>query len=311
VQRVAGAVRKSLAGKRPVSHLGLGQATVERISSNRRVEINGRVSFGRYSATKDPALQAADDGQIDPQLKTISFWDGERALAAVSFYATHPMSYYGNGEVSADFIGLARRARDEAKTAELQIYASGASGDVTAGKYNAGDPASRLALAGRLAEAMAAAWKSTKRIPLERVDFRSVELRLAPRTAGDLAPDALERIVADEKATKSARIHAALGLSWQRRVAAGQPIDLPVIDFGPAHMVLLPAESFVAYQLAAQKLRPDSFVAVAGFGECAPGYTLTDQAEREGFFKEHGYSWVGPNIEQTMLDALSAALRRK
>jgi hypothetical protein len=311
VRRVAAALRESLAKKRPITHLGLGEATVERIASNRRVELNGRVSFGRYSATKDPALQAADDGTIDPKLKTLSFWDRERAVAAVSFYATHPMSYYGNGEVSADFVGLARRARDESQTAGLQIYASGASGDVTAGKYNGGDQASRLALARRLEEAMATAWKATKRVPLQRVEFRSVPLKLAPRTAGDLAPEALEKLVADQAAGKSARIQAALGLSWQRRVAAGQPIDLPVVDFGPAQFLLLPAETFVAYQLAAQKMRPDSFVAVAGYGECAPGYTPTDEAEREGFVKEHGYSWVGPEIEEPIMRAMREALQAK
>ena len=39
-------------------------------------------------------------------LKTISFWNQEQPLLALHAYATHPMSYYGQGEVSADFVGL-------------------------------------------------------------------------------------------------------------------------------------------------------------------------------------------------------------
>ena len=35
----------------------------------------------------------------------------------------------------------------------------------------------------------------------------------------------------------------------------------------PAQLVLLPAESYVEYQLLAQKLRPDDFVLVMGYGE--------------------------------------------
>ena len=35
---------------------------------------------------------------------------GKRPVLAWSCYAVHPMSYYGQGEVSADFPGLARRA---------------------------------------------------------------------------------------------------------------------------------------------------------------------------------------------------------
>lgn len=41
----------------------------------------------------DPALRALPEGQIDPWLKTISFWNGEEPLAALSVYACHPVSY--------------------------------------------------------------------------------------------------------------------------------------------------------------------------------------------------------------------------
>ena len=44
----------------------------------------------------------------------------------------------------------------------FQIYASGCSGNVTAGKYNDGDPANRPVLADRMHAAMAAAWKATQ-----------------------------------------------------------------------------------------------------------------------------------------------------
>ena len=51
--------------------------------------------------------RAAAEGTIDPWLKTLSFWDGKQPVAAMHAYAVHPMSYYGNGEVSADFVGMA------------------------------------------------------------------------------------------------------------------------------------------------------------------------------------------------------------
>ncbi len=47
-------------------------------------------------------------GLIDSWLKTLSYWDGDRPLLALSCYATHPMSHDGRGGVSADFVGLAR-----------------------------------------------------------------------------------------------------------------------------------------------------------------------------------------------------------
>ena len=63
----------------------------------------------RYSAAgSNPKARAAPAGMIDPWLKVVSFWDGDRPLAALHYYATHPMSYYGDGRVTSDFCGLAR-----------------------------------------------------------------------------------------------------------------------------------------------------------------------------------------------------------
>jgi hypothetical protein len=140
------------------------------------------------------------------------------------------------------------------------------------------------------------------------VRFNCVPLKLPVERSGALEPGRLERILADPKASYKARSQAALGLSWQRRCRAGQPIDLPVVDFGPARFLILPAESFVAYQLAAQRMRPDLFLITAGYGECAPGYIPTEQARREGFVREHGYCWVAAGAERAILSAVAQAL---
>src|SRR3954468_20449500 len=182
VQGVARALRESLASAKPCTHFGIGKAKVERIASNRRyVTPGGAVLFDRSSTTRNPIAIAADEGLIDPWLKTLSFWNGETPLAAVSFYAVHPMSYYGAGEVSADFPGLARRRRQAELPGVRQIYCSGCSGNITAGKYNNGAHENRAALATRLHHAMSAAWRQTQRHPIERLHFRTASLRLEPR----------------------------------------------------------------------------------------------------------------------------------
>jgi hypothetical protein len=98
-----------------------------------------------------------------------------------------------------------------------------------------------------------------------------------------------------------------LGLSWASRL--DRPIEVASIDFGPAQYLLLPAESFVEFQLAAQKLRPDQFVVVAGYGECAPGYIPTEDARAEGYVEEHGYCWVSAGAEASLRAAMAKALR--
>ncbi|MBL8211852.1 MAG: hypothetical protein JNK87_14135, partial [Bryobacterales bacterium] len=107
IAAVANAIKA--AQPQPVTHTGTGSAKVEQVASNRRYVLpDGRISFGRTSATRDPNIRNQPEGLIDPQLKTISFFNGDRPLAALHCYSTHPMSYYGQGDVTPDFPGLAR-----------------------------------------------------------------------------------------------------------------------------------------------------------------------------------------------------------
>lgn len=308
VERVAAALRAALPSARPCTHVGTGQARVERVASNRRYPApDGSVRFDRTSSTRRPEAIAAEEGVIDPWLKTLSFWDGDAPLAAVSFYAVHPMSHYGAGEVSADFPGLARRRRQAELPGVKQIYCSGASGNVTAGKYNDGAPANRAVLAERLHAAMAAAWTATRRHPVTNFQSRVVPLRLEPRGgSGFTEPDLEAKLIPATKPFDQCL--AALGLSWRRRVAAGRPIEVPALDFGPAQVLLLPGESYVEFQLAAQRMRPEGFVCVAGYGDGATGYVPTERhvAERDSNLGD--WCWVAPGSEARLLEAIRAAL---
>lgn len=308
VKRVAQAAAASASQRQTVTHVGTGQAEVRDVASNRRVEIDGQVSFSRGSFTSNVKVRRAAEGLIDPLLKTLSFWDGDRPLIAVNCYATHPMSYYGRGDVSYDFVGMAREQRQKDDPGVFQIYLSGCAGDVTASRTNSGDEASRRALAGRLHDGMIRAWEATRRVPLTKADFRVARLHFQPRDEGNFTQQAAARVIGDLTAARKTRLQAALTLSWRNRVASGQPVDVPAIDFGTAQLALLPAESFVGYQLAAQKLRPDSFVMTPAYGECAPGYLPTDQAEHEGFVAAHGYDWVAPFPQKTIMAALKSVL---
>ncbi len=311
ITRTAEALKESLKEARPVTHLGLGQATVEKVASNRRVVAkDGSVRYNRYSSSGgDPFHSQAPDGLIDPSLKTISFWNGEQPLLALSAYATHPMSYYGRGGVSADFVGLARRRQQRDHPQVFQIYVSGCSGDITAGKYNDGSPAMRPLLANRMYRAMKQAWTNTKRQPLQRVRFQSTELDLPFHDGPEFTRKALTKTLNDPDAKISDRILAAMSLSSRDRIRRGQKIDLPSIDLGPAQIVVFPGEAFVGYQLLAQKLRPDSFVLSIGYGECWPGYIPTRSAFEDGF--NHGWRWVSPGCEQRIQNALKQVLTRR
>jgi len=311
VQSVAMALRESLPSARPLTHLGTGQAKVEKVASNRRyVTPDDAVHFDRMSTTRKAAAIAADEGLIDPWLKTLSFWDGDTPLAAVSFYAVHPMSYYGAGEVSADFPGLARRQRQAETPGVKQIYCSGCSGNLTAGKYNNGARENRAVLAGRLHAAMTAAWRDTKRHAVDHFDFRVTPLRLEPRDDAGFSVAELEaKLIPATKPFQQCL--AAMGLSWRQRADAGHRIQIPALDFGVAQLLLLPGESYVEFQLAAQRARPDSFVCVAGYGEAACGYVPTEQHFAEHDTNLADWSWIAPGSEARLLDAIRTVLKVK
>jgi hypothetical protein len=300
---VADALAGSLKRARRITHVGTGQAKVEQVASSRRfVQPDGKVSFSRTSATRDPAIRAMPEGLVDPWLKTLSFWNGSTPVAALSVYSTHPMSYYGKGEVSADFVGLARAARQKETPGVLQIYASGASGDTMAGRYNDGSPGNRPVLAGRIHRAMKEAWDNTSTAPVGRPSFRSSKLAFKPRVSAGFTAAEQKIKLADQALPWRTRFEAALGLSWLDRI--GRPIDVPAIEIAGASVVLLPAESFVRYQLWAQEARPDRFVVTLGFGECAPGYIPTAAEVAEGYNDRYGWADFA-----TCEAALKAAVR--
>lgn len=310
VRKSADALREGLSRARPFSHVGTGSARVEKVGSNRRyLNPDGSPTFGRTSASKDSYARAQPEGTIDPLLRTLSFWDGATPIAALNVYSTHPMSRYGQGLVSADFVGDARRQRQEETPTVFQMYLSGCSGNVTAGKYNDGAPANRAVLAGRLHDAMIRAWKTTERRPVGSIGFRAVPVRLEPRNdPGFRVEDLTRRLQTDPQPFHQCL--AALGLSWRKRADAGQTIELPRLDLGPALVVLFPGESYVEYQLLAQRLRPDRFVVSLGYGDSATGYVPTERAVKEHDGNLHDWCWVAPGAEAALTGALKTLLER-
>jgi hypothetical protein len=283
VGQTADAVRAGLKKTERITHLGTGRARVEQVASNRRiVGADGKVRYVRYSATMDPKVRAEPEGLIDPWLRTLSFWDGATPRAALHYYATHPMSYYGDGRVTSDFCGLARDRRAQ-ESGVFQAYFTGCAGNVTAGKYNDGAPANRPVLRDRMLAALRAAWKATERRPLDGWRWRVEPLTLGQRREPSFGAPESRKVLEDPKATKAARGNAAFQLAWLARI--DRPIELTCLDLGAAAVLHLPGEPFVEYQLKAQELAADRFVCVAGYGDGGPGYIPTDKAYLEGGYE--------------------------
>ncbi len=307
----AKALTKSMRNLQPVTHAGFGRAKVEKFASNRRLlGPDGKVQHVRFSKCGNPEVRALAEGVIDPYVRLVSFWNGDKPLAVLSYYATHPQSYYGRGGVNPDTVGIARETRAKAIPGAMHIHFNGAGGNVAAGKYNDGSAKNRNLLADRLAVGMEAAWKATRKTALKA---RDIKWRVKPviLPLRDMYQDIskMEAILKDPRAGTPNRVRAARDIAWARRVKAKDPIDLTCLRLGEQSILHFPGELFVEYQLAAQKMRPKDFVVMAAYGDYAPGYIGDAISYTQGGYETGRVSRVAPEVEGVLMPALQELLK--
>jgi hypothetical protein len=311
IAAVASGVQQAVADSRPVTHLGVGAARVDRVASSRRIlGDDGKVAIVRMSSTRNQKHIDAPEGVIDPVLRLVSFWDGDTPLASITYYACHPMSYYGKGDVSADFVGLARAQREKEVPAVLHVHFNGAGGNVAAGKYNNGSPEMRPILTERMADGMRRAWDSMKRTPISSADVEWRTKPVALPVGAHLIREDLKAILADEKKTAPERLNASTKLAWLERNEAAEPVVLSCLRLGRVYLVHMPGELFAEYQLAAQAMRPEDTVCMAAYGDYSPGYIGTKVAYSQGGYEtEPRSSNVAPEVEDVLMKGMRELLR--
>jgi len=310
IRRAADAVTASLASAQTATHYGWGVGEVQKVASNRRIlGADGKVAATRWTATVDPALRAEPEGIIDPQVCLLSFWNNDQPIAALSYYACHPQSYYRMGIPSPDFPGIARFIRGQAVPEALHVHFNGAGGNIGAGKYNDGAKPNRMVLATRLADGMKRAWDATKKYSLavDDLGWQTVPVNLP---VADYLNEA--KLIESIKAESSEELDApgaARKLAWLQRCQAGHPIDIGCLRVGKVRVLHMPGELFVEYQLAAKAMRPDLHVTMAAYGDLGPGYFGTTVAYGEGGYETSPRaSSVAPEVEPVLTNAVRQLL---
>lgn len=309
MNRLADAIKASLGSAQPFDQIGLGEATVSMVASNRRIlGSDGLVKATRYTSCKDSALRAEPEGLIDPVVSLISFWNGDKPLAVLSYYAVHPQSYYQTGLPNPDFPGIARFYRQLEVPEALHVHFNGAGGNLGAGKYNDGSHENRGILAGRLADGMKRAWETTRKekITADKIDWNVEPVSLPPAKY-------LEKLDAELKEKAGDPVFISNSVSkiiWQSRCREGKKINISCLSLGSARILHMPGELFVEYQLAAKAERPDLFVAMAAYGDYGPEYICTDIAYKQGGYEGGEASGVAPGSEKILMEAIKNLLHR-
>jgi len=267
----------------PLTDISIGEAYVDRIASNRRVlGDDGKVRGVRWTATRDPELRTEPEGLIDPMLKSIGFWHGEKRIACLHYYAVHPTAMDGTGEVTPEFVGLARNRRIEEDPGVAHIYFTGCAGNITAGKYNDGIADNRKLFTQRIHQAMLAAEAASTRRSLVRMHWKVEHVYLPPRE--DMNEPDLRAILGETKTNVKTKSKTAIMLAYLHRQNVPIPITCLHIndEVGIMH---LPGETFIEYQIQAQESRPDAFIAVAGYGDLGTGYITLERSFAEGGYE--------------------------
>ncbi|MBI4023589.1 MAG: neutral/alkaline non-lysosomal ceramidase N-terminal domain-containing protein [Verrucomicrobia bacterium] len=310
LERAAAAARRRM---QPLVAVGVGETRLAGCASNRRlIGPDGKVRAMRSSMCTDPKLQAWTVGLIDPLLRAVTLWgEGNRLLATMSFYATHPQSAYRRGLISADSIGEALRWTRKRFPAAHHVYFSGCGANVTFGKYATTDPERNITqfgrrIAGGIARAIAASRLARVQPNHFQWRVRNITLPFRPRFR---LPQA-RKCLADKSANPVERIRAAIGLASAARAKRMARVRVQSLKLGPARVVYLPSEVFVEYQLYAQSLRPEEFVAVAAHGNGKLQYLPTTQAFAEGGYETGPQVCLTtPAVERILKKSIQAVLK--
>lgn len=311
IGHLAGAVQEAATHMEEVTRISFGQSEVEKVASNRRlIGQNGKVSEMRWSNTTDARARRAPEGKIDPLLKMVTFWTGEKPMVSLSFYAVHPVTYFGEGEVSTDFVGIARSVQEQ-KRGHPQIYFTGAAGDVGVGKYNDGSFAMRRLLAFRLSRAMDEAWASRTYFQVEKDKFKWKHRDVFLPLADFMHRDSLEMIVSGLKQDPELPyLRAVSSLAWLNRVYRYPEVQVSALHIEDLTLLLLPGEPFVEYQLAAEEMAPEKHICTAAYTEYGMGYIGTARSYQQGGYETSKMSSkVSPAAEKALLKAIEAVLK--
>lgn len=299
-------LKESIERSSPVTHIAHGEAPVQRIAGNRRIiGLNGKVLSQRGSSSTKPEHHLYPEGLIDPMLKTVTFYNGDQALVASHYYACHPMSYYGDGRVSADFCGLARRQRQAQNAECTHLYFNGCGGNIGAGKYNNGSKESRTGLTSRLLEGIVASEASMTRQPIKSVNWTTQEI-LPPLNPAFNEADLMKEITNRANRTV-ARNRPAYAVAFMRRMQQQIPLSLSSLHINDVSLLHLPAECFIEYQLRAQATASDRFVACAAYGDGGPWYIPTANAYPQGGYAV-SVAWCSPEVDEILSGAIASLL---
>lgn len=305
------AIRKSIPKMKTVKSIATSERRVSGLASNRRlIGDDGKLYAMRWSMCHDPKLQKVPTGVIDPMLKSIAFLGGNnKPLAVMHFYAAHPMTAYGRNMCSADVPGVAiDYSKKHFGKDTPQIYFTGCGGNITFGKYSLENKEKSLKLLGeRLGKELLANCKQLEKKNTGSISLKNsiFELPLKPELNEKTL---LEKIKKTED--KNTLMLLSTRLEMVRNWEKWKKLNITRISIGDdIHILTIPSETVVEYQLYAQELVSEKFLACAAYANTSYGYIPTAGMYPEGGYEPEVGSVTTADAEKVIKKAIYDTLK--
>ncbi len=299
------AVTSALGKLVEISDVGHSETRLHGYASARRIINDKGELLVRYSKTDDENIRNMPTGNIDPFLRTVAFRTENGDIAAsMSFYATHPQVANGRDMYSADAPGEAMRLLEEAFGADsFPCFFTGAGGNVAAGKYTSCvDLEGNLLKFGKLlADGItrnlnSMVWEAAGKFDVSSAGF---EFPYKPFTGYE----------SDQKSENTEVYTAVLKSCYD--YPGNKFYTLRMLTLGNARILFFPGEPFVEYQLYAQSLATDEFIAVAG--NCSDNFLYMPLAEsiRQGGYEVNSFRWCSEALETELKKAIRSLIQER
>ena len=135
--------------------------------------------------------------------------------------------------------------------------------------------------------------------------WRTVDL--VPTANAKYDADALAKEIGNHDNSVVNRNRPSFTLSWLRRMEKGTPIILSSLMVNNVSLINLPAECFVEYQLRAQKIGSERFVATAAYGDGGPWYIPTKEEYPTGGY-ECSVAFCDPSIDGLLTEGMKTLM---
>lgn len=262
IKKCAEAARKSLRKAVKVKKIGYSETRMHGYASNRRIKMPDGTIKMRPSRCKDKELKAMPAGIIDPMLRTVAFTGSEdRVIASMSFYATHPQTCNDGKNFSADAPGEALTLIKNDFPESLHLFCTGAAGNVGAGKYSSpvNIEGNRRHFGFLLANTIAHNLLSLRFKDADEATWSQASFPFPAR------PMDRQKMLEELSSQKTSLVQkiSNIALLCCDDYQSNPNYVIRLFNISGIKILFLPGEPFVEYQLYAQSLIPDEFLAVA------------------------------------------------